>query len=128
MSKKDELLGKMNLQKIDQEAERESVRGRMSKSRYKSGPRGPRDYKLTIPVPSSLNEDVRAICGITGVSVTDLINQYLEQYVKENSKTLEALRKIREDQRGRHDEGDPTNGPRHTRGGYQAPETGPVQV
>jgi len=62
------------------------------KSRYKSGARGPRDYKLTIPLPSSLMDDVKDICAMSGTKPSDLINSMLEQYVKDNAKTLEIMR------------------------------------
>jgi len=94
--KMDQLKESVKFNEMDEQKETEAVRSRMSKSKYKSGLRGPRDYKLTIPVPSSLNEDFREVCGLLKLSPTDQINEYLEKFVKENSGLLETVRKARE--------------------------------
>lgn len=96
-SKADQLKEKVNIPQMDEERETEATRSRMSKSRYKSGLRGPRDYKLTVPVPSSLNKEVRDICALLDVNPMDLINEYLEDFVKKNESTLKAIQKAREE-------------------------------
>ena len=85
----------VNIPQIDEQREAEATRSRMSKSRYKSGLRGARDYKFTVPVPSSLNQDVRDICALLDISPMDLVNDCLEKFVNENRGALEILHKAR---------------------------------
>ena len=90
MAKKTEI----KITETDQRIEEEAIKGRRSKKvDYLSG-RGPRDYKVTVLIPSSLNEDVKDLKAVTKRSLGDIVNEALEEYVKKNADKLERIRAI----------------------------------
>ncbi len=56
--------------------------------------RGPRDTKLTILIPTTLSEDLRALREATGQSTGDLINRLLEAEISRRTDDLKDGREI----------------------------------
>ena len=90
MAKKTEI----KITATDQRIEEEAIKGRRSKKVDYLSSRGPRDYKVTVLIPSSLNEDVKDLKAVTKRSLGDIVNEALEDYVKKNADKLERIRAI----------------------------------
>lgn len=82
----------------DTRLEEEAAKNRI-KPKYKSGTRGPRDFKLTVLVPKSLNEDMKILANVLDRSTGDIINEYLEQYVKQHEDKIKKFKKALESSR-----------------------------
>lgn len=82
----------------DTRLEEEAAKNRI-KPAYKSGARGPRNHKVTVLVPKSLNEELKILAIITNRSTGDVMNEYLEQYIRENQGKIDTFRKALESSR-----------------------------
>lgn len=67
----------------NEELEAETTAKRYGKQPLKSS-RGPRTKKFIIAMPESLHYEIMAIAKANNLSVNNLINDYLEEYVKEH--------------------------------------------
>lgn len=82
----------------DDRLEEEASRNRI-KPRYKSGSRGARNYKITILIPQSLNDELKILSSVLDRPTGDVINEFLEGYVRDNQDKIERFRKALETSR-----------------------------
>lgn len=96
MSKREQLKNKVAIPQVGEIEVSEAVHSRI-KTKYKSGPRGPRDTKISALIPASLYDDIKLLAKVKNRSVGDMINEYLEKEVEANRSKIEALKELLDD-------------------------------
>lgn len=74
----------------------ETINNEALAKRYGTQPlksaRGPRKKKFIVTMPESLHYEIMAIAKVRDLSVNNLINEYLEEYVKEHAEDVQRYR------------------------------------
>lgn len=71
----------------NEELDAETTAKRYGKQPLKSS-RGPRTKKFIVSMPESLHYEIMAIAKAKDLSVNNLINDFLEEYAKENAEDV----------------------------------------